>query len=272
MKLNYTKSIIYLSVLLCLFLTIVSFAGGFIESTYQRETTSLAVQGIGQDIFDLFIAAPLLLISLLLSLRQSRTGIFILGGTVFYILYSFFIYSFGIHFNNLFVLYCFTLGTAFYLFILIIAEFLNADVKNWFEEKIPARSTASYLILIAVLFYYMWFSDIIPAVMNNSVPASVTGYNLLVNPVHVMDLSFVLPGLIIVSLLLIRKHRVGYIFVPVLLIFIVLLSMALSAMTIMLVLRNISADLSLAGIFGVLAIISFIFLIILLKRLKKNTA
>ena len=106
--------------------------------------------------------------------------------------------------------------------------------------------------------------------MNNSVPASVSSYNLLVNPVHVMDLSFILPGLIIVSVLLIRKKPPGYIFVPVFLVFIILLSLALAAMTIMLVLRNVSEDFSLAGIFGVLAIISIIFLIVLLKRLKKN--
>jgi len=272
MQLKHTQTIVYLTVFLSLLLTIVSFSGGFIESTYKREALSLAVQGIGQDIFDLFIVVPLLLISMFFTTQGKRTALFIFAGTVFYIMYSFFIYSFGIHFNMLFVFYCFTLGSSFYLFVLLLTEMTHMDIERWFEEKTPVRSTASFFLLIAVLFYFLWFSDIIPAIVNNTIPKSVSDYNLLVDPVHVLDLSFVLPGLIITSILLIKKRKTGFIFAAVLLIFTVLLSLALIAMAVMLNVRNVTEDFSLVIIFSVIAVISVVYLFIFLKRMKTPDA
>jgi hypothetical protein len=272
MKLKNSTAIIYLSVFLALFLTVVSFSGAFISLTYRRETISLAVQGMGQDIFDLFIVVPVLLISLFFSTRGSRKAIFIFGGTVLYIVYSFFIYSFGVHFNNLFLLYCFTLGSSFYLFILIIVELVDADVENWFDDVVPVGSTAAFLIVIAIMFYYLWFSDIIPAILSNTIPKSVSDYNLLINPVHVMDLSFVLPGLILTAVMLIKKHRTGLVLAPLFLVFIILLSLALITMAVMLNIRNISEDFSLVLIFGVLAVISTIYIYVLLRRMKSTSA
>ncbi len=271
MTIKRPKAITYLTILLSLFLAVVSFEGIFIPSTYERETVSLADQGIGQDIFDLFFVVPLLLISLHFTLKKRRTAIYMLTGTVLYILYSFFIYSFGIHFNRLFLLYCFTLGLSFYLFIMLIIEFNKQKIKDWFEDRVPLKSTALFFIIIAVMFYLLWFSDIIPAIVNNSVSKSVSDYNLLVNPVHVMDIAFMLPGLIIISILLIKRHSFGYIFAPVFLVFIILLSFSLIAMAIMLNVKNVSEDLSLVGIFGILAAISFVYLIIFMKRIKNST-
>ena len=141
MQLRYRMSIIYLSVILALLLIAVSFSGVFISEIYQRETLSMAAQGVGQDIFDLFIIVPLVLITLFYSAGGTKTALLILGGTVLYITYSFFIYSFGIHFNSLFIFYCFTLGASFYLFIIIMTELAATDVENWFSN-VPVKSTA----------------------------------------------------------------------------------------------------------------------------------
>ncbi len=272
MQLRHAQIIVYLTILLSLLLTIVSFSGGFIESTYQKEVLSLGVQGIGQDIFDLFIVVPLLLLSMFFTIKGKRTAIIIFAGTVFYIMYSFFIYSFGIHFNTLFIFYCFTLGSSFYLFIMLIIEIIHSEIGSRFEDNTPSVLTASFLLLIAVLFYFLWFSEIIPAVISNSAPKSVSSYNLLVNPVHVLDLSFVLPGLIITSILLIKKRKAGFIFAPVLLIFTILLSLALIAMAVMLNIKNVTEDFSLAVIFSVIAVISVVILFIFLRRMKSSAA
>ncbi len=272
MKLKNTQAIIYLTFTVSLFLTIVSFSGGFIPGTYHRETVSLAVQGMGQDIFNLFVVVPLLLLSMFFSTRGSRKALFIATGTMFYIVYSFFIYSFGIHFNFLFLFYCFTLGSSFYLLILFINELLQSEVENWFEKNIPVRSTSAFFLFIAAMFYFLWFSDILPAIFQDSIPDSVKNYDLLVNPVHVLDISFILPGLITLSVLLIKRSKIAVMLSPVLLVFIVLLSLALIAMSVMLAAKNVAEDLNLAGIFSVLAIISIIYLIIFLKRMKLQTA
>ena len=54
------KLITILTVLLLISLTIVSLFGTFIPTTYARDSVSMAAQGMGQDMVDLFIVVPLL--------------------------------------------------------------------------------------------------------------------------------------------------------------------------------------------------------------------
>lgn len=109
---------------------------------------------------------------------------------------------------------------------------------------------------------------IIPAVLRNTIPEDVRAYNLLVNPVHVLDLSIVLPGLVLTARLLTKKRRLGYILAPILLVFIILLTVALAGMVVMTKVRGIAEDASIAGIFVVLAAISILILVLFLKNIS----
>ena len=249
-------------------LAIVSVFGAFVPITYERDAPSMAAQGMGQDWVDLFLVVPLLVFSLIFMLGGSRIASYFYGGTVFYILYSFFIYCFGVHFNRLFLLYCLTLGLSLYTFALFVCALNRQDVQSWYDEKVPTRSTGIFLLIIAAMFYFLWLKDIVPAILSDSVPASVSNYGLLVNPVHVLDLAFALPGLIIAALLLMKKQRLGYILTPIFLVFVIILAMALIGMVVMLKLQGMSDDISLAVIFAVLAVISMIVLLVFLRHLK----
>ncbi len=270
MELKQIKLITLLTILLALLLGTVSYFGVFLPSTYARDVESMAVQGMGQDIVDLFLVVPLLLVTLVLTKKNHKASSFIFGGTVFYILYSFFIYAFGVHFNFLFLLYCLTLGTSLYLFILIMIELNRMDVQTWFSNKIPVKTTSVYLIVVAIMFYLLWLKDILPAVLTNTVPGSVGDTNLLVNPVHVLDISFALPGLMITAILLLKKQKLGFILTPIFLIFVIILAIALTGMMIMLKVKNISDDVSIAVIFIIMAILSTVLLVRYLKTIKED--
>ena len=41
----------------------------------------------------------------------------------------------------------------------------------------------------------LWLSELIPASLSGEVPKSVTDAGLWVNPIHVLDLAVLLPGL-----------------------------------------------------------------------------
>ena len=267
---NTFKPIVILTLILSVALAIVSYFGAFVTDTYERDAESMAVQGMGQDLVDLFIIVPLLLVTLGLMLRHHKTAYFIFSGTVLYILYSFFIYSFGVHFNRLFLLYCAILGISLYIFILILIRLNRMPVDNWFSDKVPALTIGIYLIIIACIFYLLWFKDVLPAIFSNTTPKSVSDYHLLVNPVHVLDMAIVLPGLIITSILLIKKNRLGLVLTPAILMFILILAIALAAMVIMMKIKGISDDTSVAGIFIVIALISTVFLLIFLKSMNKD--
>lgn len=261
------KAIIILSTVMAMALAIVSIFGAFDAVTYERDAASMAAQGAGQDLVNLVLVVPLLVFSLIFMLRNSRTAYIIFGGTVFYILYSFCIYAFGLHFNKFFLMYCLILGSSLYSFILVILELTRMDVQNWFGEKAPIRLTGVYLIFISALFFMLWLKDIIPAVLNNSIPKNVSDYNLLVNPVHVLDLSVVLPGLAVAAVLLMKKRRLGFVLAPLMLVFLIILTIALAGMVMMTKARGITEDTSITIIFIVLAVISIVILYHFLKNI-----
>jgi hypothetical protein len=228
----------------------------------------MAVQGIGQDIVNLFLIVPLLLFTLFLVTKGNRIAFNLYGGILFYILYSFVIYSLGVHFNQMFLLYCLILGLSLYSFIIFIYNLTKTDIQKWYSDKVPLRSTSYFLMIIAILFYLLWLKEVVPAIVGGTTPRTVSDYQLLVNPVHVIDIAIALPGLIITAYLLRKKHQLGLIFAPVALVFIILLTIALIGMVIMLNLRNISDDSSLMYIFIFLSVISSLFLFQFLKHLR----
>ena len=258
-----------LTVLLALSLAIVSIAGAFFPDTYARDSASLGAQGVGQDLVDLLVAVPLLLISFYNAAKGRRVFTLIYGGVLFYILYSFIIYCFGIHFNRFFLLYCLTLSLSLYSFILLFSDLKARQVEAWFEEA-PVKPVSVYLFLVALIFYVLWLKSIIPALIQNEVPKDVSDYNLLVNPVHVIDLVFALPGLIIGAVYIRKKQALGYLIASFALVFMVLLTLALAAMVLVLVIRGISEDYTVAIVFAALSISSMIFSLMLFRRIKSG--
>lgn len=256
-----------LTILLALSLALVSIGGAFFPGTYERDSASLAAQGVGQDLVDLVLAVPLLLISFYYASRGSRVGTLIYGGTLFYIAYSFIIYCFGIHFNRLFLLYCATLSLSLFSFLILMSDLRQLRVEDWFEG-VPVRLISVYLLLVALVFYALWLKSIVPAILQNGVPDDVSDYGLLVNPVHVIDLVFALPSLVVGAVLILRKQALGYIIAAQALVFMVLLTLALAAMVIMLVLRGISEDFTVAIVFGILSVCSILFSVLLFRKLK----
>jgi len=258
MELNYRKTITVLTIILIFSLTMISYSGVFVPTTYERDSTSMAVQGIGQDMVNLFIVVPLLIVFLIMIQKLGKKSYYIFTGILFYILYSFIIYSFGVHFNRLFLFYCLTLGSALYVFILMNSELNRIKVEQRFSDAIPRWHIGIFLIFIALVFYFLWLKDIIPAILNNTIPKELI--DMQVNPVHVLDISIVLPALITNAILLIKKQKLGYILTPVFLVFIIILAFALIAMVIMLKLKGVSNETSSIGFFALLIIISSILL------------
>ena len=260
--------ILLLSVPLTILTAIVSYSGIFIESTYARENMLYAAQGIGQDIVNLFIVVPILLIAAIFAWRKSKLGFLIWSGAIFYLAYSYTIYSFGLHFNNLFIAYCLILGLSFYSLIYFVIISLNENVSEWFTKGFSTKSTGIFLIVIATLFYFIWLSEIIPAILINATPKSIIESSLLINPVHVLDIAICLPALIITGIALIKKKNIGFLLAPTMMIFCIFMSIAIEAMVFVMKTKGFDANISLAIVFGLITLISSIFLSQYLRKLK----
>lgn len=267
---DHNKAILYLSLPLAILIIINSYFGIFVPGTYAKETYNWSIQGKGQDIADLFLVVPLLLVTSFLAYRQNKTALLLWGGINIFILYTYSIYCFAVHFNSLFLIYCFVLGLSFYSLINFTILSNSAYKETEYPANLNVKTTGIFLIVIAVLFYLTWLKEIIPALAAGTVPQSIAGTQVLTNPVHVLDISIFLPALIITAVLLLKRKPFGLILVPAMLAFCILMSASITILIIVMKLKGLAGDLSLTIIFNLIAVAGLVLLTLFLKKIKGN--
>jgi hypothetical protein len=270
MTAHKNKTFLYLTFPLAMLVATSAVFGIFMKETYINETENWRVQGIGQDIVDLFIIIPVLVISGVLAYLNKKIAFFIFGGAILFLIYSYAIYCFAVHFNYLFLVYCFTFGLSVYSFVWFITSQSISVVRSWFDNQMPVKLLGTILIIIAVLFYFLWLSDIIPALIAHKIPKSLVGTGMVTNPIHVLDISLLLPGMTITSFFLLKRNPLGYLLTPVILVFSLLMDINITVLAVFMKIKGGSDSLSAAYFIGTLIVLGIILLYILFKHLKKN--
>lgn len=241
-----------------------SLLGIFTSSLYSQETANWALQAVGQDIGNL-IAIVIFLFSTYFLSKNSIKAFFVWLGTLFYFIYAYLIYAFFIHFNYLFLVYVAVLGLSFYTLIGSLIEQNFNDLTKSFISK-HQKSAGFLLIIIGSLFAILWLSEIIPALLSTSIPKSLLNTGLWVNPIQVIDLSIVLPAMIITGVLLIRKKILGHLFSAPWLTFSFLMGSSIVSTIVMeLISGNISAIVPLTMV-GIITLSSAVVLGMYLKK------
>lgn len=202
--------------------------GGLLTDAYARETAAWAAQARGQDWFDLLVAAPWLAICGIGARSSVRWRVLLAGGYAFTV-YELLVYAFAIHFNHLFLIYCATLGLAAFALIGLSASLREDPVP---VDRTGARLGGVFLIAVGSAFALLGLAEDVPAVLADRTPSSLVATGLVTNPVHVIDLSFVLPAFIAVGAQLWHQRRTGEVFGPVLLAFCILMSASIGGMLI----------------------------------------
>jgi len=262
------KIIPILSLLVSILVIITSCTGILVPGFYARETLNWQAQSLGQDIFDLFLVTPVLMCAAFFVSRQNKNAMLVWAGTIMYLTYTFLIYCFDVHFNRLFPVYCVTLGLSSYMLLYFFYLQIKDPGVKTIENPLLIKTIGIYFLAIAGLFYFLWLSEIIPAVIKNTIPESLAEVGLPTNAVHVIDLSVFLPGIFIAGILLLKKKPAGYLLAPVFLTFFILMDITIGGLIVILNLRGLATGLSVAVVMGILAMISLILLVWSLKNIK----
>lgn len=169
-----------------------SLLGLFAAWPYAVETAKWQLQARGQDLGNL-LAVATLVAGMFAAASGSLRGLLVWAGSLLYLAYAFVIYAMAVHFGSLFLPYVAVLGLSVYS--------LAFGLRPWGRSVAVARRplvAGSVLIAsIAVLFGLLWLGSIIPALLSGQVPAELAETGLVANPVHVLDLALVLPGMLI---------------------------------------------------------------------------
>jgi hypothetical protein len=245
------------SLLLFALLVVASLVSISDKTFYVKETLNWQAQSIAQDWVDICLVAPVLLATSIFAYRGNKFATAAWSGTLFYLSYTFTIYCFDIHFNKLFIVYCLLLGLSFYLSLYFLLKNYRAAIPS-VQKTRAAKMTAWYFIVIALLFYALWLSDIIPAIRNGVVPASTIDVGLPTNAVHVIDLAIFLPAIAITGVAMLRKKAWAFVLAPSFLCFFVLMDITIAVLTLLMYQRGFDVSFAVAIAMIVLAIISLI--------------
>lgn len=260
-------SLFLISALTCLLIYMASYSGLAVPGFYAKETVNWQAQSVGQDMVNLFLATPFLLVSAFLVLLKKDYGFPLWAGCVLYLIYTYLIYCFNIHFNNYFLCYCCILGICFYLLFYFmqgyVREGISTDSKRGVEKVIGL-----YFLIVSLLFCFLWLSDIVPAVMNNTIPKNLVDGGLVTNPVQVLDLSIFLPGVFIAGILLLKGQKLGYLLAPVLLTFFILMDSTIGLLTIIMIQKGVGTDLTVSFLMGSMALFSSLLLVLYFRKTK----
>lgn len=195
--------LIGLSLVIAVLVTVASALGLIAPWPYQDETENWVLQARGQDLGNL-----LAVVVLVVSAVRMRAGSFGAAqwwiGALFYLLYAYVIYAFAVHFGRLFLVYVVILGLASFALIIALSTRDRASV----HPSGTARPFAAWVLIgTGALFALLWLSELVPATVSGQVPPSLAVAGLIVNPVHVIDLSVVLPGMITIGVLALRGNK-----------------------------------------------------------------
>ena len=251
-----SSRLLALSVAAAVLATATSLLGLFWPGAYARETAAWAVQGVGQDAANLPVAVVLLWSAAVLRRRSSLVALCAWLGSLVYFIYAFVIYAFAVHFGRLFLGYVTVLGLAFFSFAGTLAALDLDTVVAPLRDHPSRRGAGNALIVIGALFALLWLAEDVPNILRNTSPPSLAETGLLTNPVHVLDLALVLPGMILAGVLLRRQRPLGLLLGPVLLVFSTLMGAAILALFAMFAARGLPVVLPAACFAGVVTVLS----------------
>ena len=147
---------IILSKISLLLMFVESAIGLFIPGAYTKDSAWGRAVFLGNDLINLFLFTPLLIIALILLKRGSDKGKVFWLGIQALVTYDYIYYPLAVAYNIYFLLYVTILGVSLYSFIFGI----NALDVSIYQKYIPGkhgRITASVLLLaFALVFVFLW--------------------------------------------------------------------------------------------------------------------
>lgn len=264
------NTILALSLPLAILLIFASSIGLFTPNFYSQETANWMAQSIGQDMIDLFLVAPFLVIISVLASKRNKIALLLWGGANLYLVYTFVVYCFDVPFNRLFLVYCFILGLSFYSFLCFVFWKINEPLPEHVYGKAPVKTVAIYFLVIPVVFSFLWLSEIIPSIIANQPPKSLAETGLYTNPIEVIDLAIFLPGIFMTGIFLLKRKMLGLLFLPVMLVFIVLMDITIASLVVVMKQKGIEANYTVTIVMIALALFSLVMLIWYLKTMTAS--
>ncbi|MFO7635520.1 MAG: hypothetical protein R6W76_23440 [Caldilinea sp.] len=226
----------------------------------------------GGDVTTLFLAVPILVISLWFYRRGSVRGALLLTGTLTHFLYVYATMTVGVAYNSLFLLYVAIFGCSFYAWFLMVMAIQPLATR--FPSELPYRRIGVFLIACGLLTSFVWLEPIISSSLRG-LPPALLGHSTTV-VTEALDLATIVPACFVAGLLLFRRDRRGLTFATPVLALLFFIGPSIVAMTVFQLADGITFTVpEIVGPIGgflVLGVINLWVLAILLRAAPEQTS
>ncbi len=220
-----------LTLFLVLLASISSLGGLFMEGLY-RDNDLVVSAWQGNDIVTLCVVVPMMLIAMYYAAHNSRKASLFWMGSLWYMVYNYMFYMFGATFNYFFLLYValFTLST--YTLILALIRTSPQELSQYFNRRMPVKWISGYMLFFAILLGGMWIVLSLSFIITGQVHQSILQTDHPTAIVFAVDLSLLIPSLILSGVMLWRRKPWGFVLSSIVLIKAAAYGLALIIMTV----------------------------------------
>ncbi|GAA1450468.1 hypothetical protein GCM10009641_82960 [Mycobacterium cookii] len=194
-------STVWSSVVLAGCVVVASVYGLVAESPYRSLPEATVLGARAQDACSIVVAVLLLLVVR----RASTTILLVRIGLLGYLTYSYLIYVTGVPMNRMFLVYVLIVGLAGSGLVSGLVRVLSRPPASSASSALTT-GTGWMLVVTGILFSGLWLSALLPFALGGARPEP-EGVGGTPYPVFWLDLAIVLPLVVLVGVLLLRRHR-----------------------------------------------------------------
>lgn len=187
-------------------LAIVASVGGLFSDHLYRDNAWATTAFRGDDLVTLVIAVPLLVGALILARRGRPRAQLIWLAMVAYMVYNYAFYLFGATFNRFFLLYVALVSLSILALIFGLQAIDINGISQQFHVRTPVKWISGFMLVFAVVLGGLWIFQSLSYVVTGQLP-QLPGYNL----VFALDLSLLVPSLVLGAILLWKRSAWGYV-------------------------------------------------------------
>lgn len=239
------------------------------QGLYDKLTAAFLPQALAQDLVNLLLVSPAIVILAALALRGSARAFVLWLGALLFTAYNYVIYAVAIPFGPLFLLWVAVLGMSLFALLGGTAVIDRSELVVEYLSARAARVGAWALIVIALLFGMLWLSEDIPALLGGTTPPTLVDMGIITNPVHVLDLAFFLPAVLLIATLWLRGERRAGTFAPSFLAFLLLTGLPILVTPVVQAVRGETASWAVVVPIGTVTIVVAVLLVWLLSAMSR---
>ena len=198
-----------LSAVIAALATAASATGLLVDRLY-RDNDFVTATWRGADLVTLVVAVPVLVASLILSMRGSRRGRLVWLGMLNYTLYTYAFYLFGAAFNKLFLVYAGLVALSILALVFALPNLDVGGIGRDFGAETPITWVSGWMIALALGLGGLWIGQSLAFVATGDVPGIVEKTGHPTNVVFALDLTLLVPFLVLGAVWLRQRRPWGY--------------------------------------------------------------